>query len=87
MKFGSEINRGRGLTFIKFNRGRIGQFGIGTIWIYLPDQAANAAIRWFFTEKGGKGDYGWLLRGRQYVNPVLVPPVLVCCLVGLNGEQ
>ena len=40
------------LVFINFNRGRIGQFGIGTIWIYLPDQAANAAIRQFMGNEG-----------------------------------
>ena len=49
------------LIFINFSRGHIGQFGIGTIWVYLPDRAANAAIRWFYG-KGGKGDYRWLLR-------------------------
>ena len=43
---------------MKFNRGRIGQFGIGTIWIYLPDRAANAAIRWFLWEKEGKVTMG-----------------------------
>ena len=51
------------LIFINFNRGRIGQFGIGTIWIYLPDRAANAAIRWFMG-KEGKATTGWLLRSR-----------------------
>ena len=57
MKFGSE-NMGWGtLIFINFNRGRIGQFGIGTIWIYLPDRAADAAIRWF-TGKEGKATTG-----------------------------
>ena len=40
------------LIFINFNRGRIGQFGIGTIWIYLPDRAANAVIRWFMGKEG-----------------------------------
>ena len=40
------------LIFINFNRGRIGQFGIGTIWIYLPDRAANAAIRRFMGKEG-----------------------------------
>ena len=53
----------RGLTFILFNRGCIRQFGIRTIWIYLPDRATNAAIRQFYG-KGGKGNYGWLLRCR-----------------------
>ena len=52
MKFGSERIGERDLTFILFNRGCIGQFGIGTIWIYLPDQAANAVIRQFYGKEG-----------------------------------
>ena len=40
------------LIYINFNRGRVGQFGIGTIWIYLPDRAANAAIRRFMGREG-----------------------------------
>ena len=32
-----------------------------------------------FNGKGGKGDYGWLLR-EEVMNPILVlPPVLVRC--------
>ena len=38
--------------FVNFNRGCIRKFGIGTIWIYLPDRAANAVIRWFFLREG-----------------------------------
>ena len=40
------------LIYINFNRGCIGQFGIGKIWIYLPDRAVNAAIRWFMGKEG-----------------------------------
>ena len=40
------------LIFINFNRGHIGQFGIGTIWIYLPDRATDAAIRRFMGKEG-----------------------------------
>ena len=52
MKFGSKKYGMGALIFINFNRGRIGQFGIGTIWINLPDRAVNAAIRWFMGKEG-----------------------------------
>ena len=49
---------GMGTSYLfNFNRGRIGQFGIGTIWIFLPDRAANAAVR-RFTGKEGKATAG-----------------------------
>ena len=68
------------LIFINFNRGRIGQFGIGTIWIYLPDQAANAAIRRFLWERRERRL--WVVaQSRLLMNPVLLLPVLLPYLV------
>ena len=61
----------RDLIFVNFNKGRIGKFGIGTIWILAYGE-------------GGKRRLWVVTRRSLFKTPALLPPVLLRECITMN---